>query len=73
MGHEYSLEKEMAIHSGILDWEIPWTGEPDGTIVHGVTKDLDITSQLNNNPIKLSFDKRNKTQSSYTTVIMSTY
>ena len=22
------LEKEMAIHSGILAWEIPWTEEP---------------------------------------------
>ena len=24
------LEKEMAIHSGILVWEIPWTEEPGG-------------------------------------------
>ena len=23
-----SLEKEMAIHSNILAWEIPWTEEP---------------------------------------------
>ena len=23
------LEKEMATHSSILDWEIPWTEEPD--------------------------------------------
>ena len=23
------LEKEMAIHSSILAWEIPWTEEPD--------------------------------------------
>ena len=23
------LEKEMATHSGILVWEIPWTEEPD--------------------------------------------
>ena len=23
-----SLEKEMAIHSSILAWEIPWTEEP---------------------------------------------
>ena len=22
------LEKEMAIHSSIFDWEISWTGEP---------------------------------------------
>ena len=26
---EGPLEKEMATHSGILAWEIPWTEEPD--------------------------------------------
>ena len=25
-----SLEEEMATHSSILAWEIPWTEEPDG-------------------------------------------
>ena len=25
---EDPLEKEMVIHSSILAWEIPWTGEP---------------------------------------------
>ena len=25
-----SLEKEMATHSSILGWRIPWTEEPDG-------------------------------------------
>ena len=25
---EDPLEKEMAIHSSILAWRIPWTGEP---------------------------------------------
>ena len=25
-----SLEKEMATHSNILTWEIPWTEEPAG-------------------------------------------
>ena len=29
LGQEYPLEKEMATHSSILDWEIPWTEEPD--------------------------------------------
>jgi len=28
MGREDPLEKEMATHSSILAWEIPWTGEP---------------------------------------------
>ena len=30
------MEKEMAVHSGILAWEIPWTEEPGG--LHGITK-----------------------------------
>ena len=30
MGWEDSLEKEMAIYSSILAWEIPWTEEPGG-------------------------------------------
>ena len=28
LGQEDPLEKEMAAHSSILDWEIPWTEEP---------------------------------------------
>ena len=28
LGQEDPLEKEMATHSSILAWEIPWTGEP---------------------------------------------
>ena len=28
LGQEYPLEKEMATHSRILAWEIPWTEEP---------------------------------------------
>ena len=28
LGQEDSLEKEMATHSNILAWEIPWTEEP---------------------------------------------
>ena len=30
LGQEDSLEKEMATHSSILAWEIPWTDEPGG-------------------------------------------
>ena len=30
LGREDPLEKKMATHSGILVWEIPWTGEPAG-------------------------------------------
>ena len=28
LGREDPLEREMATHSGILAWEIPWTEEP---------------------------------------------
>ena len=30
LGWEDPLEKEMAPHSSILAWEIPWTKEPGG-------------------------------------------
>ena len=30
LGQEDSLEEEMATHSSILAWIIPWTEEPDG-------------------------------------------
>ena len=30
LGQEDPLEKEMATHSNILTWEIPWTEEPGG-------------------------------------------
>ena len=29
-GSEKSLKEEMATHSSILAWEIPWTKEPGG-------------------------------------------
>ena len=28
LGQEDPLEKEMATHSSILDWEVPWTEKP---------------------------------------------
>ena len=30
LGWEEPLEKEMASHSSVLSWEIPWMEEPDG-------------------------------------------
>ena len=29
LGREDPLEKEMAIHSSVIAWKIPWTEEPD--------------------------------------------
>ena len=30
LGRDDTVEKEMATHSGILAWRIPWTEEPGG-------------------------------------------
>ena len=38
LGQEDRLEKEMATHSSILAWEIPWTEEPSGLQSLGVAK-----------------------------------
>ena len=37
LGPEDPLEKEVATHSSILAWRIPWAEEP-GRLVHGVTR-----------------------------------
>ena len=37
---EDPLEKEMAIHSSILAWTIPWTEEPGGLRCTGSQKSL---------------------------------
>ena len=39
LGWEDPLEKEMATHSSILAWEIPWTEEPGG-LQSGVARSL---------------------------------
>ena len=38
LGQEDPQEEEMATHSSILAWEIPWTEEPGGLQVHEVTR-----------------------------------
>ena len=39
---EYPLTEEMATHSSILAWKIPWTEEPGGqATVHGGLKELE--------------------------------
>ena len=38
LGGEDPLEKEMATHSSILAWKIPWTGESGELQSMGVTK-----------------------------------
>ena len=38
LGQEDPLEKEMATHSGIPAWEMPWTEEPGGLQSMGMQK-----------------------------------
>ena len=38
LGQEDPLEKEMATHSSILAWEIPWTEGAWRATIHGITK-----------------------------------
>ena len=42
LGREDLLEKEMATHSSILAWEIPWTEEP-GRLQSMGSQELDMT------------------------------
>ena len=42
LGQEDPLEKEMATHSSILAWEIPWTEEPRRLQARG-RKESDLT------------------------------
>ena len=45
---EDPLEKEMATHSSILAWEIPWTEGAWWATVHGVTKSQAMTKHAHN-------------------------
>ena len=56
---EDALEKEMATHSSILTWEIPWTGEPGGLQSMGSQRDM--TEQLKTNNITDSLGCTTKT------------
>ena len=38
LAQEAPLEKEMATHSSILSWEIPWTEDPGGPQYEGLQK-----------------------------------
>ena len=53
LSQEDPLEKEMATHSNILAWEIPWTQEPEGHILWD-SKELEMTSCLNNGELYMT-------------------
>ena len=50
LGQEDPLEKEMATHSSTIAWKIPWTEEPQRSLVGyspwGSQKQLDTTERL---------------------------
>ena len=50
LGREDPLEKEMAAHSSILAWEIPWTEEPGGLWFMG-SQQLDTHCGLSTKPL----------------------
>ena len=45
LGWEDALKKEMATHSSILAWRIPWTEEP-GRLLSMGSQESDMTEQL---------------------------
>ena len=49
LGWEDPLEEEMATHSSILTWEIPWTEDPGRLQFTGVAKGMEMTKQPKNN------------------------
>ena len=53
LGQEDLPEKEMATHSSILAWKIPWTEKPGGYTPWGC-KESDTTERLNTPPTCLS-------------------
>ena len=63
LGWEDPLEKEMAIHSSILAWRIPWTEELGGLQSTG-RKESDTTERLNKD---LLYGAGNSTQYSVVT------
>ena len=42
LGPEDPLEKQMAIHSSILAWEMPWTEKPSGLQSSGLQSETQL-------------------------------
>ena len=56
LGWEDPPEKEMATHSSILAWEIPWAEEPGGLQSMGL-HELGMTRQLNTHSTHYAKDR----------------
>ena len=46
LGREDPLEKEVATHTSILAWEVPWTEEPGGLQSMGLQKSRYMAERL---------------------------
>ena len=60
LGREESLEKEMATHSSVPIWEIPWTEKPVGLQLIGSLKVLDTNEVTEHACIITEFLKNKK-------------
>ena len=60
LGQEDPLEKEMATHSSILAWRIPWMEEPGGLQSKGLQR-VDMTKRFNFHFLALKFSFSCKT------------
>ena len=54
LGWEDPLEKEMATHSSILAWRIPWTEGPGGLQSRGLQSQTCQTNRFTRNAVKMS-------------------
>ena len=60
LGWEYPLKKEMATHSSILAWDIPWTGEPGWLQSMGSKKSWTVLSK--HKAVIITFKKPQKSE-----------
>ena len=71
LGREDPLEKEMATHSSILAWRIPWMEEPGGLQSMGLQRvGYDCTTSLSlfmSQPVMLKKLKLNSSMKTYKT------
>ena len=65
-GGEDPLEEEMATHSSILAWKIPWTEEPRRLQVHGVARSQ---TRLSNFTFTFQFHALEKEMATHSSVL----
>ena len=52
--HSHALEKDMATHSSVLAWKIPWTEEPGGLLGSQRIRHSSCIGEGNGNPLQCS-------------------